>query len=141
MYVVRKCSNHRAPKQTNTTGITVLSRDKASGELSVAQQFKIDQVPTYLHNPLLKRSGRFFFLPTQIKINQPAGQPPQHNNKCNPSTPPPENLRNATPPQGAGVLDIDGMIGANSVAVSPDGKFAYVSSGGYYRGAFVLKVM
>lgn len=25
------------------------------------------------------------------------------------------------------------MIGANSVAVSPDGRFAYVSSGGYYR--------
>lgn len=38
--------------------------------------------------------------------------------------------------QSAGVLDIDGMIGANSVAVSHDGKFAYVSSGGYYRGAF-----
>lgn len=30
----------------HTTGITVLSRDKASGELSIAQQFKIDQVPT-----------------------------------------------------------------------------------------------
>lgn len=36
--------------------------------------------------------------------------------------------------QNAGVADIDGMIGANSVAVSPDGKFVYVSSGGYYRG-------
>lgn len=59
-------------------GITVLARDQAAnGELSVKQQFKIDQ--------------------------------------------------------RANVADIDGMIGANSVAVSPDGKYTYVSSGGYYR--------
>jgi 6-phosphogluconolactonase (cycloisomerase 2 family) len=58
-------------------GITVLTRDQGSGELSVKQQFKIDQ--------------------------------------------------------RTGVADIEGMIGANSVAVSPDGKYTYVSSGGYYR--------
>lgn len=43
--------------------------------------------------------------------------------------------------QNAGIADIDGMIGANSVAVSPDGKFVYVSSGGYYRGAFPALLM
>lgn len=35
--------------------------------------------------------------------------------------------------QRADIMDIEGMIGANSVAVSPDGKYTYVSSGGYYR--------
>lgn len=35
--------------------------------------------------------------------------------------------------QRSGVTDIEGMIGANSVAVSPDGRFVYVTSGGYYR--------
>jgi hypothetical protein len=35
--------------------------------------------------------------------------------------------------QRAGIADVEGMIGANSVAVSPDGKYTYVSSGGYYR--------
>ena len=54
-----------------------MARDQSNGELSVAQQFRIDQ--------------------------------------------------------RAGIVDIDGMIGANSVAISPDGRFAYVSSGGYYR--------
>jgi len=35
--------------------------------------------------------------------------------------------------QRAGIADVEGMIGANSVAVSPDGKYTYVCSGGYYR--------
>eukprot|EP00624_Nannochloropsis_granulata_P002371 evm.model.NODE_22070_length_83641_cov_42.053585.1 len=57
-------------------GITVLKRNE-NGELSLVQQFRIDQ--------------------------------------------------------RADIIDIEGMIGANSVAVSPDGKHTYVSSGGYYR--------
>jgi len=35
--------------------------------------------------------------------------------------------------QRSGITDITGMIGGNSVAVSPDGRFVYVTSGGYYR--------
>jgi DNA-binding beta-propeller fold protein YncE len=58
-------------------GIHVLSRDGSSGQLSLAQQFRVDQ--------------------------------------------------------RAGVTDISGLIGANSVLVSPDGRFVYVTSGGYYR--------
>ena len=35
--------------------------------------------------------------------------------------------------QTQGIMDIEGMVGANSVAVSADGRFVYVTSGGYYR--------
>jgi len=40
--------------------------------------------------------------------------------------------------QRKGIVDVEGMIGANSVAPSPDGRFIYVSSGGYYRDHHLL---
>jgi DNA-binding beta-propeller fold protein YncE len=58
-------------------GVTSLARNKASGELSLVQQFRVDQ--------------------------------------------------------RQGIVDVPGMVGANSVGVSPNGRFVYVTSGGYYR--------
>lgn len=114
-------------KTQHITGITVLSRDKSSGELGVAQQFKIDQV-CELSFPFVLGGART--CTTHIPWT------PTHHSTPKPRLTNPQPQPTIQQPQNAGVEDIDGMIGANSVAVSPDGKFAYVSSGGYYRGAY-----